>query len=83
MTLAIGKALRVAFGETVAELGKTDPRIVVLDEGRVVHQGGGLTAEVRHERVHADAHRDALDVKLEAYARSFEIELDLAEVSPR
>jgi len=31
MTLAIGKAPRVAFGETVAELGKTDPRIVVLD----------------------------------------------------
>ena len=31
MTLANGKALRVAFGETVAELGKSDPRIVVLD----------------------------------------------------
>ncbi|MFH1330773.1 MAG: transketolase C-terminal domain-containing protein [Actinomycetota bacterium] len=31
MTLAPGKPLRVAFGETVAELGKTDPRIVVLD----------------------------------------------------
>ena len=31
MTLANGKALRVAFGETVAELGRTDPRIVVLD----------------------------------------------------
>ena len=31
MTLPPGKALRVAFGETVAELGKTDPRIVVLD----------------------------------------------------
>jgi len=31
VTLANGKALRVAFGETVAELGKTDPRIVVLD----------------------------------------------------
>jgi transketolase len=31
MTLAPGKALRVAFGETVAELGNTDPRIVVLD----------------------------------------------------
>jgi transketolase len=31
MTLAPGKAPRVAFGETVAELGKTDPRIVVLD----------------------------------------------------
>ena len=31
MTLANGKALRVAFGETVAELGDTDPRIVVLD----------------------------------------------------
>lgn len=26
-----GKALRVVFGETTAELGKTDPRIVVLD----------------------------------------------------
>ena len=31
MTLANGKAPRVAFGETVAELGKTNPRIVVLD----------------------------------------------------
>ena len=31
MTLAPGKPLRVAFGETVAELGKSDPRIVVLD----------------------------------------------------
>jgi transketolase len=31
MTLPKGKALRVAFGETVAELGETDPRIVVLD----------------------------------------------------
>ncbi|HSQ36879.1 MAG TPA: transketolase C-terminal domain-containing protein, partial [Acidimicrobiia bacterium] len=31
MTLAPGKALRVAFGETVAELGDSDPRIVVLD----------------------------------------------------
>jgi transketolase len=31
MTLATGKALRVAFGETVAELGNDDPRIVVLD----------------------------------------------------
>ena len=31
MTLAPGKALRVAFGEAVAELGDTDPRIVVLD----------------------------------------------------
>ena len=31
MTLAPGKALRVVFGETVAELGNSDPRIVVLD----------------------------------------------------
>jgi len=31
MTLAPGKALRVAFGETVAELANQDPRIVVLD----------------------------------------------------
>ena len=31
MTLPEGKALRVAFGETIAELGKTDPRIVALD----------------------------------------------------
>lgn len=31
MTLPMGKALRVAWGEAVAELGKTDPRIVVLD----------------------------------------------------
>lgn len=31
MTLAQGKPLRVAFGETLAKLGETDPRIVVLD----------------------------------------------------
>jgi transketolase len=31
MTLAEGKALRVAWGEAVAELGKENPRIVVLD----------------------------------------------------
>jgi transketolase len=31
MTLAPGKALRFAWGEEVAELAKTDPRIVVLD----------------------------------------------------
>lgn len=31
MTLPQGKALRVAWGEAVTELGKTDPRIVVLD----------------------------------------------------
>lgn len=31
MTPAPSKALRVAFGEAVAELGETDPRIVVLD----------------------------------------------------
>jgi transketolase len=31
VTLAPGKALRVAFGETVAELARHDPRIVVLD----------------------------------------------------
>jgi transketolase len=31
MTLTMGKAQREAFGETVAELGRTDPRIVVLD----------------------------------------------------
>jgi transketolase len=31
VSLPEGKALRVAFGETVAELGETDPRIVVLD----------------------------------------------------
>ena len=30
-TLTSGKALRVAFGETIAELARTDPRIVVLD----------------------------------------------------
>jgi transketolase len=30
-TLAPGKALRVAFGETIADLARTDPRIVVLD----------------------------------------------------
>ena len=31
MTLANGKAPRVAFGETVAELGRSNPRIIVLD----------------------------------------------------
>ncbi|HAX82229.1 MAG TPA: transketolase, partial [Actinobacteria bacterium] len=31
MTLAPGKALRFAWGEEVAEIAKTDPRIVVLD----------------------------------------------------
>jgi transketolase len=31
VNLIEGKAPRVVFGETVAELGKTDPRIVVLD----------------------------------------------------
>ncbi len=31
MTLTQGKPLRVAFGETVAELADTDPRIVMLD----------------------------------------------------
>ncbi len=31
MTLPEGKSLRVAFGETIAELGETDPRIVALD----------------------------------------------------
>jgi len=31
VTLPPSKALRVAFGEAVAELGETDPRIVVLD----------------------------------------------------
>lgn len=31
MTLAPGKPLRVAFGETIAELGEHDERIVVLD----------------------------------------------------
>ncbi len=31
MTLATGKALRVAFGETLTELANDDPRIVVLD----------------------------------------------------
>ncbi|NOY56096.1 MAG: transketolase family protein [Actinobacteria bacterium] len=30
-SLAPGKALRVAFGETIAELARTDPRLVVLD----------------------------------------------------
>lgn len=30
-TLAPGKPLRVAFGETIAQLARTDPRIVVLD----------------------------------------------------
>ena len=30
-TLTAGKALRIAFGETIAELARSDPRIVVLD----------------------------------------------------
>ncbi len=49
MTLANGKALRVAFGETVAELGKTDPRIVVLD--------GDLGSSTRAD-IFEDAHPD-------------------------
>jgi hypothetical protein len=32
-TLALGKALRVAFGETITELAATNDLIVVLDGG--------------------------------------------------
>ena len=31
MPLAMGSALRDTFGETLAELAKSDPRILVLD----------------------------------------------------
>ena len=49
MTLPPGKALRVAFGETVAELGKTDPRIVVID----VDLGSSTRADI-FEAAHPD-----------------------------
>ena len=49
MTLAPGKPLRVAFGETVAELGESDPRIVVLD--------GDLGSSTRAD-IFEDAHPD-------------------------
>lgn len=49
MTLANGKAPRVAFGETVAELGESDPRIVVLD--------GDLGSSTRAD-IFEDAHPD-------------------------
>jgi len=48
-TLKMGKALRVTFGETVAELANTDPRIVMLD-GDV---GSSTKADIFEE-----AHRD-------------------------
>lgn len=47
MTLAAGKALRAVFGETLAELGDTDPRIVVLD-GDVGSSTGAAAFEAAH-----------------------------------
>jgi transketolase len=49
MTLPVGKALRVAWGEAVADLGRTDPRIVVLD--------GDLGSSTRAD-IFEDAHPD-------------------------
>ena len=33
------KATRVAYGEALVELGKTNDKIVVLDKGRIVEEG--------------------------------------------
>jgi len=47
MTLSQGKALRAVFGETIAELGNDDPRIVVLD-GDVGSSTGAAAFEAAH-----------------------------------
>jgi len=47
MTLAAGKALRAVFGETMAELGDSNPRIVVLD-GDVASSTGAAAFEAAH-----------------------------------
>jgi len=47
MTLTKGKALRFVFGETVAELAETDPRIVVLD-GDLGSSTGAYIFEAAH-----------------------------------
>ncbi|MCK6553815.1 TolC family protein [Candidatus Binatia bacterium] len=45
--------------------------------------GSNVLALVDAERVHTEAHRDALDVTLEAIARAFEVQVDLpAELAP-
>jgi transketolase len=49
MTMHPGKALRAVFGETMAELGKGDPRIVILD-GDV----GSSTGTAAFESAHPD-----------------------------
>jgi transketolase len=47
MMLSQGKALRAVFGETIAELGNDDPRIVVLD-GDVGSSTGAAAFEAAH-----------------------------------
>ena len=47
MALTAGKALRVVFGETLADLGNDDPRIVVLD-GDVGSSTGAAAFEAAH-----------------------------------
>ena len=47
MMLSQGKALRAVFGETIAELGNDDPRIVVLD-GDVASSTGAAAFEAAH-----------------------------------
>jgi len=47
MTLVAGKALRAVFGETMAELGDSNPRIVVLD-GDVASSTGAAAFEAAH-----------------------------------
>jgi len=50
MTLAPGKALRVVFGETLAELATEDPRIVVLDADVGSSSGGEIFERAHPER---------------------------------
>ncbi len=47
MTLTAGKALRTVFGETIAEVGTTQPRLVVLD-GDVGSSTGAAAFEAAH-----------------------------------
>ena len=50
MTLAPGKALRFVWGEEVAELAKTDPRIVVLDGDLGSSTGAYIFEEAHPDR---------------------------------
>ena len=52
MTLPMGRPMREIFGETVAELAETDPRIVMLDgdvaqtRGAVLREDCGVKSEI-------------------------------------